>query len=127
MVAAVAVCAAVGGCGNSEKGGNPEAPSSPQPASEGHQVAASDVASIKDANAAIRACRSGGVATPQIRQGVTALLVVYRSAGPEARYESNLNPVPINMRGVVQNAERALRRCGHATEAQRLAAALDEG
>jgi hypothetical protein len=90
-------------------------------------VHAADVASIKAANAAIRACRSGGVASPQITQGVTALLVVYRSAGPEARYESNLDPVPINMRGVVQNAEQALRRCGHTTEAQRLTAALHEG
>jgi len=121
---ALAACAVLAACGSSEHGGNPEAPNSAQPSAEGHQVAASDVSVVKDANAAIRACRAGATPGAEVGRAVTALLVVYRSAGPEARYESNLTPTPINMRGVVERAEQALRRCGQTSDAQRLEAAL---
>jgi hypothetical protein len=130
--AALLACLVLAGCGGGSSsagsGPAPESRSQIQPAGSGPgSVPAEDVAEVKQAMQAIRACRPGAPADRALHAAVTTVIVVYEAVGPEAHYESNDTFTPMNMRDVAMQARAALQRCRATAEVRRLDAVLGTG
>jgi hypothetical protein len=128
-VAAGCACIVLPGCGGGPSSGGsaapPESRSQIQPAGSGPgSVPAEDVAEVKQAMQAIRACRPGGSSGSALHTAVTTVVGVYDEVGPEAHYESNDTLTPTNMRDVATQARAALQRCRATAEVRRLDAVL---
>jgi outer membrane murein-binding lipoprotein Lpp len=105
LLAAVAACVALAGCGTSAK------PDQAQPGAEGRELSATDLATVANAYKTVRD-RCDGLAGVRATDGAASALVrVYRANSPDALADFNDADRSLNLRATLQRAAGEMRRC----------------
>jgi hypothetical protein len=114
LLVVVAATVALAGCGTEAN------PDPVQPSAEGHQLSATDLATVARAYRTIRD-RCEGIADVTAADGAAGALVrVLRANDPDSIADFNDAPGPLNLRATLRDAAGQLRRCGAGGAATRL-------